>query len=172
MAYETEAVANYILELANIENKPISPMKLHKLLYFAHGWHLAITGQPLLDESIEAWNYGPVVHTIYQEFKEFGNSPITTFATVFKKGSRTGFEVAKLPEGAEYELARKILKRVWDVYKDYTALQLSSMTHEKGTPWSQVVGKFKGRVPLRTEIDDTLIKEYFKTIASKPAATE
>ncbi len=40
-------------------------MKLHKLLYYAAGWHLGFTGEPLFDEDIEAWQYGPVVPSIY-----------------------------------------------------------------------------------------------------------
>ena len=36
-------------------------VKLHKLLYYAQGWHLARTGRPLFPEAVEAWTDGPVV---------------------------------------------------------------------------------------------------------------
>ncbi|MDQ1633589.1 MAG: hypothetical protein QOJ32_398 [Frankiaceae bacterium] len=35
--------------------------KLHKLLYYAQGHHLAALGRPLFSESISAWDMGPVV---------------------------------------------------------------------------------------------------------------
>ena len=56
----------------------LTPLKLQKLIYYAHGWHLAIRNAPLIDEVIEAWEYGPVVPNVYHEFKKFGNRPIPT----------------------------------------------------------------------------------------------
>jgi uncharacterized phage-associated protein len=44
---------------------PIDAMKLQKLLYYAQGWHLAITGRPLFADRIEAWRDGPVVPAVY-----------------------------------------------------------------------------------------------------------
>jgi uncharacterized phage-associated protein len=38
--------------------------KLHKLLYYCQGHHLATFGLPLFDESISAWDMGPVVGTL------------------------------------------------------------------------------------------------------------
>ena len=80
MAYPTKAVANYFIDLANAKKIQITPMKLQKLIYFAHGWHLAIIGEPLIDECVQAWSYGPVIDSIYHEFKEYGSGPIKRHA--------------------------------------------------------------------------------------------
>lgn len=54
-------VANFIFdEYKKIANKPIDEMKLHKLLYFAQRETLAILNEPLFEESMQAWDYGPV----------------------------------------------------------------------------------------------------------------
>ncbi|HEY6595845.1 MAG TPA: type II toxin-antitoxin system antitoxin SocA domain-containing protein [Asanoa sp.] len=38
--------------------------KLHKLLYYCQGHHLAAFGSPLFAESIGAWDMGPVVESL------------------------------------------------------------------------------------------------------------
>ncbi|MDF5759200.1 type II toxin-antitoxin system antitoxin SocA domain-containing protein [Spongiactinospora sp. TRM90649] len=40
--------------------------KLHKLLYYAQGYHLAAFGHPLFKESISAWDMGPVVGQLWK----------------------------------------------------------------------------------------------------------
>lgn len=49
-------VARYILKRTGL----MSPGKLHKLCYYAQGWHLAWTGESLFEEDFEAWDSGPV----------------------------------------------------------------------------------------------------------------
>ena len=39
--------------------------KLHKLLYYYQGHHLATFGRPLFEESISAWDMGPVVGSLW-----------------------------------------------------------------------------------------------------------
>jgi uncharacterized phage-associated protein len=58
--YPIEAIANSILDECEKRGIRLTPMKLQKLLYLAHGYYVAITGQPLIDEDFEAWKYGPV----------------------------------------------------------------------------------------------------------------
>lgn len=43
--------------------------KIHKLLYYCQGWHLAWVGEPLFPEDIEAWGMGPVVATLWRDEK-------------------------------------------------------------------------------------------------------
>jgi uncharacterized phage-associated protein len=40
-------------------------LKLHKLLYYCQGHHLAAFGQPLFPETISAWDKGPVVGALW-----------------------------------------------------------------------------------------------------------
>lgn len=44
----------------------IGTMKLHKLLYYCQGYHLAHTGEPLFREAISAWDNGPVVAPLWR----------------------------------------------------------------------------------------------------------
>lgn len=45
-------------------------IKIHKLLYYVQGWHLAWVGEPLFRERIEAWLNGPVVANLWHDEKK------------------------------------------------------------------------------------------------------
>lgn len=50
--------------------------KLHKLLYYCQGHHLAAFGRPAFAESISAWDMGPVVGQLfYEENHEIDHAP-------------------------------------------------------------------------------------------------
>ncbi len=100
-------------------------MKLQKLVYIAHGWCLALLDQPLLEDDVEAWKWGPVIRSIYREFAIYGPDPIVWNAPA-------AFFPARLDKTIEV-----VLERVWQVYKRYTASELSGMTHQANTPWKQ-----------------------------------
>ncbi len=53
----------------------IGQKKLHKLLYFCQGRHLADVGKPLFSESIGAWEMGPVVGGLWKLEQQDG--PVT-----------------------------------------------------------------------------------------------
>ena len=46
--------------------------KLHKLLYYCQGHHLATFDEPLFIESISAWDMGPVVGQLWKSEKDNG----------------------------------------------------------------------------------------------------
>ncbi len=158
MPFHTFAVANEFLELAKAEKRQVSPMKLQKLLYFAHGWHLAIRGDALLNETIEAWDFGPVVRSVYHEFKHFGNQPVTGYATYFDEDD---FEVIQPELSDDAERSKKLIGKVWNVYKVFSAFELSQMTHSQGSPWSETVAPYNGKPPRGLDIPNELIKDYF-----------
>ena len=71
-------VANFFITVGLMnEGTEMTNARINKLLYFAQGWHLAKTGEPLFNDNIEAWDYGPVVHSVYSEFKRYGKNIIT-----------------------------------------------------------------------------------------------
>src|SRR5437868_3345513 len=86
MPYGVKAVANYLYALAESQGKQIDPMQMQKLVYFAHGWCLALKDAPLITERIEAWRYGPVVRELYGAFRDAGSGPIThpAYETIFR----------------------------------------------------------------------------------------
>jgi uncharacterized phage-associated protein len=81
MPFPSVAVANEFLTIARSKGTPLTPMKLQKLVYFAHGWFLALNpGQPLISERVEAWKYGPVIRALYSQFRDYGDASIEALA--------------------------------------------------------------------------------------------
>ena len=159
MAYQSEAVANYFLNLGKEDEIPISPMKMQKLVYFAYGWYLAFFDKPLLGNKIQAWEYGPVVADLYHEFKRFGDKPITESATSYSFGQ---WDKPELPEDKEL---MSFLDRIWEVYKKFDGIKLSNLTHTEDSPWN-ITRKNTGNVRFAI-ISDESIREYFKAQAKQ-----
>ena len=109
-------------------------MKVHKLVYFAHGWHLALTEKPLIDETLQAWAYGPVVPSLYHEFKHFRNQDITELALDLEPTEGFKFRVFVPAVSPDDQYTCDLLNRVIKVYGKFTALELSAMTHEPSSP--------------------------------------
>lgn len=160
MLYSPKSIANYFLDLAKAHGEQLTPMKLQKLVYYAVGWYAGYTGTPLVDEAIEAWQYGPVIPSLYHEFKCFGSSPITRKATEFVHG----LELRESPPPEDLNL-RKFLENVWSSYGQFTGIRLSEMTHASGSPWDetwQEAGGVRG-----VDIPFSRIADYFKKAVEK-----
>lgn len=67
----TMSVSAHDVAAALRERLPGLPTKkLHKLLYYCQGHHLAAFGEPLFRETISAWDMGPVVGELWHAEKE------------------------------------------------------------------------------------------------------
>jgi len=62
-------VTDLMLYWANRDGDLISNLKLQKLLYYAQAWHLVNFDVPLFGDSIEAWDFGPVIPNVYRQYK-------------------------------------------------------------------------------------------------------
>lgn len=69
-------VASYILVLASRADMPVCNMKLQKLLYYCQGFSLGIRNSVLYEHRISAWDHGPVVESVYHQFKQFGKNQL------------------------------------------------------------------------------------------------
>ena len=78
--YDSRVVANYLLDLASARKLTLTQLELYKILYFAHGWYLSSFSKPLLSQEFEAWQLGPVVKVLRDQFGKFGAKPITAKA--------------------------------------------------------------------------------------------
>ena len=63
----------------NSEDGAITHRKLQKLLYYCQGYHLALEGEPLFEDRMEAWQFGPVCPNIYHKLKHLGYHPISPY---------------------------------------------------------------------------------------------
>jgi uncharacterized phage-associated protein len=160
--YSSIAVANWFID--NLEG--VTPLKLQKLIYYAHGWNLALRDEPLIDELVEAWEYGPVVPRVYHEFKEYGNRVILTRGTeidllpdsTIPIGQRAIFITPLMPQSDSRAL--QLVRKIVDVYGKYTGGQLSTMTHQPGTPWFEIHQEFPNL--KNVDIPNRKIKDYFR----------
>jgi len=154
--YRPAHIANYILWKAWKENIEITHMKLIKLVYIAYGWNLVINDdQTLFEEDILAWEHGPVITSIYNEFKKFGNRPITKGNYAADFNIETG-ELSSVPIVSEDDSdILKVLNATWDNYKHKNVIQLSKITNEPKSAWSIAYDNGKGR---NAKLDNKLIK--------------
>ena len=149
-------VANYFIERGKKEGRPIEGiLKLIKLVYLAHGWHLGLTDEPLIREKVEAWKYGPVVRSVYDAFKGYGKGIINERAITGISEEMEGIE--KLADNETIDF----LNDVWDLYRDFSGLQLSKLTHGKDTPWDITWRKEGKQSYFGDVIRDEIIREYY-----------
>jgi uncharacterized phage-associated protein len=141
-------VAAYILRAKG----PMSAMKLQKLCYYAYGYHLAWEGRQLFPEHFQAWANGPVCPELYRRHRgqltvEPGDIPGDPDA--LDKGERESVDL------------------VLEAYGDFTAHQLSVMTHHE-TPWASARKRAKvgPLAPSKAVLSEADIFEFFDAMAS------
>lgn len=167
MPYPAAAIANEFIKLAQESKRPISPLKLQKLVYFAHGWYLALTGKPLINEPVEAWKFGPVIPSLYHALKIYGNtSIIRPICYDLLDLNQTPGEpsIDDGPDAQENTRVKQLVKRIWELYGGFTSIQLSNLTHTPDSPWSQTAEKDKRK---HVAIDQNKIKDYFLAQAKR-----
>ncbi len=69
--YKAMDIAKYFINELHPE-----PLKLQKLLYFAQGFSYAFYDKELFNDDFEAWVHGPVIPSIYHEYKSYEYNPI------------------------------------------------------------------------------------------------
>lgn len=155
MPYAPTTVSNRFLQLARSAGRPLSPMQAQKLVYFAHGMHLASDLGPLCGEEPEAWLYGPVFPSLYHSLKIWGGSPI--------------LRPAKAPRDAITRHSGRIIEGVWSEYGHLRAMDLSNRSHDPDGPWFKVRERTGGN--RYAAIPNSEILAYFKGLdnADSPA---
>lgn len=140
-----ESAANAFLDLARRDEKSLTNMQLQKLVYIAHGYSLAKLRQPLFYNNIHAFEWGPVIPNLYKTLKQYGAGEITNYISTLE------------PPIAEDGEEMEIIREVWQDYKEFSGVELSNLTHRKGTPWSET-----WRTNQYGVIPDELIAEYYR----------
>ena len=121
----------------------ITNLKLQKLLFYLQGYWLGFHKKPLFNEQVEAWEYSPVIPSVYEIFKKYGKSAIDVEA-----------------EGKELKLKsnedERLFAMIYETFNRYSAPTLVTMTHYE-TPWATTPQKGRGVI-----IDNKAMIDYFK----------
>lgn len=156
-AHDVAAVANEFIRLAREEGRILTNMRLQKLPYIAQGWSLALrNGQPLIEQPVEAWFYGPVYRRLYNSLAQYGSGPVSDYihendGNPFRVIDGRGGKVKS--NFTNDDLA--LIQAVWNNYRDYGAYQLSALTRRRDVEWPQVTKN------VNYYITNENIKEYY-----------
>lgn len=153
-------VARYIINYSNEKNYSISNLKLQKLLYFVQAYYLAFTPshEPCFREEIEAWDFGPVVPSVYREFKSFGGGDIPPVTSYYNLESENNFwSIREVPYDSNCISKRdkELINDIIDKFSAYSASELVKITHNQA-PWKNAY------IPQRNAIiTKEAIRGYF-----------
>jgi uncharacterized phage-associated protein len=146
MPHSAETIASYILSLQDDVAKPIFNMKLQKLLYYAQGICVAVSGAdaPLFSDKIHAWDRGPVIITVYQKYCHYQKKPLPR---------------EDRPNLNEYDSF--VVEEVYRVFGKFSNSELCVMTHaEMPRKKHYLPNKLNIEIP-RADLQ-TFFKQYIK----------
>lgn len=158
-----QAVANFFLDKAG--SRGLTPMQLNKLCYIAHGWVLATMNRPLFDEPVEAWQHGPVIPSLYHEFKHFGARPITNRSEMFVFDQDKFVQPRVNPTFSDL---LGVLNKVWSIYGGLDGARLRALTHQKDSPWDKSYRPGERHI----RINDDVIREHYISLIKGLIARE
>ena len=139
-------IAKAVICLADKSNQKTDNLQLQKILYFAQALSLVRNKKKLFPEKVEAWEYGPVIDTVYQEFKGYKKKPILCED-----------EYEKVLKGI-YKKDQKVLEDTLMMLKEYNGKELVEITHSH-LPWKEVYKEGENK-----EITPTALKTYYEGI--------
>ena len=128
MSYSAVDVAKYIVTYSNQKSKPVSNLKLQKILYFAWIDYFKQKNSYLFEDHICAWGFGPVVPAVYRRFCIYAGEPINR-----------DYEAEIKPEDTD------TLNDIIDKYLDLSASELVSKSHKENHPWHRIYNNGEGR---------------------------
>jgi uncharacterized phage-associated protein len=138
--YSASIIANWFLQ--KDETMKSDVMKVLKLVYISHGFHMALTDSPLIKEGVQAWQYGPVIPELYFQLK----------------AESLLIDSADKPLFEDDKNLHKFLEVIYKKYGKFDGFKLSNLTHQKGTPWDITVNKFEAL------IKEDVIKDHYKSL--------
>jgi uncharacterized phage-associated protein len=144
--YSSLYISNELIDIARKKNEYLTPMQLIKLVYISHGWSLGLNDRALVAEDIMAWKYGPVIPELYREIKSYKANKITNNIPI---SSNLDLQ----------EVDKSLVKEVYEKYGKFTGIELSAITHQKGSPWSKT-----WEINPWGVIPDVEINNYYKEL--------
>lgn len=117
----------YLINLYHRDGKSITQLHVQKLMFIFEAYYMNVKDTSSLYEcGYKAWNFGPVAPRLYKRYKNCGKEDINLTDEEVKLGDKISDE------------KKKIMKNIYDTFKDFSAMDLVSFTHSEGSPWRKV----------------------------------
>lgn len=140
--YDALTIAMYVISKCFNEGSPVTNLRLQKLLYFIQLESYRKNGSSFFKDELYAWQFGPVIPSVYYEYNMYGGSPILLSYDNLEISISDSFFV----------------DRVVEEKKDTPIWSLVEQTHKKGGPWERTVTSYG----LRSVIEKNFIMEEAK----------
>lgn len=150
MAYSALAIVNYFIEKSIKEQHFLTQLHLIKMTYLAHAVYFKTEHEALFSDPVVAWKHGPVIVSIYDKLKCYGNSPVSALITTLQEVVEDGQIRFQLVCPKVRETDQKIkdfLDLAWKKLSTVDAWRLRMYSHEPGGAWYETV-KEKGIDPM------------------------
>lgn len=141
MKYSALSISQYVINHEWDENRPVSNLRLQKLLYFIQACFYASRGYGCFRDKIEAWDFGPVIPSVYRKYKKYGSCIIIDKA-------------ANLIKDISDE-DKEMIDLILNVSAEFTTTDLVKLSKDQD-PWKNAY------TPLfENEITEEQMKNYF-----------
>jgi uncharacterized phage-associated protein len=150
-------VAKYILS-----SQICTHLELEKLVYMCYADYLCETNQKLFEDKIYAFKYGPVIESVYKQYK--GMKDIEEGLAADKNLKE---DYAKMPARSRILFAEDGIAKLSSIdasrkrYSGLSATELVKITHVAEGPWDSV----EKDVPYAEISDDLIFKKHYKEVA-------
>lgn len=121
------ALSKYIIGLCTAEGASISNLQLQKILYYIQREFLK-KGREAFPEEIQAWQFGPVVPKVYNNYCAFGSRTISMLYSLEIKGYTAG-EIC-------------LVNRIVRLKREKNPWELVRETHRSGRAWSIIYNQY------------------------------
>ncbi len=149
-------IAKYILS-----TQICTHLELEKLVYMCYADYLCSTHKKLFEDKIYAFKYGPVIESVYKEYKG-----MKEIEEGLAGDEHLREEYAKMPARSRILFAEDGIAKVAHIdatlkrYGGLSATELVSITHVAGGPWDSI----KKDVPYAEIPDAIILERHFREI--------
>lgn len=134
-------VARHVVEVALNEKTPVTNLQLQKILFFLQcNYSKRHDGAMLFSDDFEAWQYGPVVPSVYFDYSDFGGTQITEPVLISHSPGRGSFETHPLDQAIATDIAPYLSELLCR-----PAWSLVDESHRSGGPWDITFNGGRGK---------------------------
>ena len=163
------ALANYFIQTAinqGLANRDFPPLKVHGLVYLAHGWLLGSAGAAIVRGQIMADRDG----IFLPELKDagcWGTKNVTQLVSIVEMDAKRGLMVEHTPQLAPGNPTASALDWVWKTYGTLSSFKIGEHIKEAGSPWERVWHDPARKGDEPRPVANPAIRAWFRSLTSK-----